>query len=605
MTSLRETSAVIDKGKGRELSTDLSERTPLLASQSHTSREHADLEVIARSRQRLWSKLTFIFLFTLSICMSNRYICSYRTHEHLPGIITFIVVAVLAYSYAVRASRASPGDLLDRAVIVKGPYSVDVLNITKDDGIWVNVESMVGVDAWSVIGVNSEKTDGIFSDVWKSLGRWGIRKLGGITVKATTVRISPENEYSTVLASLDISPVTIPLTTEPSPDLSWLTKVNLLIHIVPIQNLTTLARFAHDSWLDGLAVFHAHVERATVHGGSLHEISWRRSFKQQINNIHRTIRINSKFQTHLTIRSLMRSAFAVPPLPGFPSPGRNMPFPPISELITLQTFSISSEPRALLLRAHATVIDPIPPSIDFTSPALPFIISLPSEVNISTQPIPLASVQAQPFSLTHPNITINIFGNVLPVPSSSTPILSSFLTSYLSGKAAPILISCPIFPSYVVETLFPAPNPKPKVLRNVTIHHMKVIPKGTTFSASGTIYARVVLPQGVKISLDVNRILPDVLVFDGEVPLQYRDDEDDEGNIPPAPPLPDPLPEHAFARIRPDDWLVSSSEPGKAEGDEGSVYIVTADIVDVPLQVLPGRQKDFSNFVSKVCARSH
>jgi len=30
------------------------------------------------------------------------------------------------------------------------------------------------------------------------------------------------------------------------------------------------------------------------------------------------------------------------------------------------------------------------------------------------------------------------------------------------------------------------------------------------------------------------------------------------------------------------------------------VYIVTAAIVDVPLQVLPGRQKDFSNFLSKV-----
>jgi hypothetical protein len=129
---------------------------------------------------------------------------------------------------------------------------------------------------------------------------------------------------------------------------------------------------------------------------------------------------------------------------------------------------------------------------------------------------------------------------------------------------------------------------------------MKVVPFGTSFTASGTIYARVVLPQGMKINLNVSRLLPDVLVFDGEVPILSLDGKDDEGDIPPAPPLPDPLPERAFARIRPGDWLVSSSQPGEPEGDEGSVYIVTADIVDVPLQVLPGRQKVFRSFVSKV-----
>jgi len=68
----------------------------------------------------------------------------------------------------------------------------------------------------------------------------------------------------------------------------------------------------------------------------------------------------------------------------------------------------------------------------------------------------------------------------------------------------------------------------------------------------------------------------------------------------PAPPLPDPLPERAFARIRPDEWLDSLSEVDEIPGEEGSVYTVTADLVDVPLQVLPGREKAFSNFVGKV-----
>jgi len=65
-------------------------------------------------------------------------------------------------------------------------------------------------------------------------------------------------------------------------------------------------------------------------------------------------------------------------------------------------------------------------------------------------------------------------------------------------------------------------------------------------------------------------------------------------------PLPDPLPDRAFAHIRPEDWLVSNSEPVVGDEDEGSVVQVTANVVDVPLQVLPGRDKEFRSFVSKV-----
>lgn len=204
---------------------------------------------------------------------------------------------MLAYSYAVRSSLASPDDMLDRAVIVKGPYHLDVLNVTEDAGIWVNVECMVGVDAGSVIGVNRAQMDGIFSNIWKSLGRWGIRQLSSVTVKMSAVRISPENEYPTVLASLDMSPMNIPLTTEPPPNLSWLTKAALTIHISPTHNLTALMKFVRDTWRDGRAAVHVHVEQATVQGGSLYENSWRRNFEQRLSDIHKAIHINSKCPT--------------------------------------------------------------------------------------------------------------------------------------------------------------------------------------------------------------------------------------------------------------------------------------------------------------------
>ena len=127
---------------------------------------------------------------------------------------------------------------------------------------------------------------------------------------------------------------------------------------------------------------------------------------------------------------------------------------------------------------------------------------------------------------------------------------------------------------------------------------MRIKP-GATLLASGTIIARIVLPLGVNVQLNVSKVLPDVLVFDGEVP----EDVPYFGMTPgPEPaPLPDPLPERAFGRIRPDEWVNASSVLAAPEKGEGKAYVVTAKIVDVPLEVLHGRQKEFSSFVGKVC----
>lgn len=120
---------------------------------------------------------------------------------------------------------------------------------------------------------------------------------------------------------------------------------------------------------------------------------------------------------------------------------------------------------------------------------------------------------------------------------------------------------------------------------------MKIKP-GTPFTASGTVFARIMLPRGVDVGLFVSRVLPDVLIFDGEVSKGAA--------VPPPAPLPDPLPEHAFGHIRPDDWLPAMSVRDEPWEGAGAVYVVSAKIVDVPLEVLPGRQKKFSNFASKV-----
>ena len=218
-------------------------------------------------------------------------------------------------------------------------------------------------------------------------------------------------------------------------------------------------------------------------------------------------------------------------------------------------------------------------------------------------------------------------GSVLPIPPSATPALSSLISDYLSGVDHPIAITTPFpfFADYIAHTTFPAPDPRPEVLHNVTIESMKVHPSGTTILASGIVHARLALPEGMDITLFPSRVLPDALIFDGPLsvepesasifpplpplplPNPNRDnpeDDDEDDDAPPAPPLPDPLPPRAFARVRPSGWLAALSEPTEPRPDWGefgnTTLCVSARFVDVPLDVLPGREREFRSFVAKV-----
>jgi hypothetical protein len=170
-----------------------------------------------------------------------------------------------------------------------------------------------------------------------------------------------------------------------------------------------------------------------------------------------------------------------------------------------------------------------------------------------------------------------------------------------------ISLSTPLFPDITLDTVFPAPNPRPQVLQNVTIKDMKIRPLTSgTMLASGLVSANIVLPKGMDMTLQVDAVYPQLLVYDGPVPEdEFAKTENqllqsEEDDIPDPMPLPDPLPANAFAHIRPREWLESISAPLGHGSEEGSVFAVSAKIVDIPLEVLPGRQREFSNFVRKV-----
>jgi hypothetical protein len=247
--------------------------------------------------------------------------------------------------------------------------------------------------------------------------------------------------------------------------------------------------------------------------------------------------------------------------------------------------------------------------VELTVPSLPLLISVPLYQNgtFVGHTFPVVHVETEPLTLTHPNTTIFIHGQVAALTHDSFPSLSGFLTTYLKGESPKISLSTPFLPDITLDTVFPAPDHRPQVLRNVTIKDMKIRPLSSgTMLASGTVFAKIVLPKGMDVSLQVDAVHPQLLVYDGPIPddepvgTEDLPSENEDNGLPDPMPLPNPLPANAFAHIRPEEWLESVSVPLGHEGEEGSVFAISAKIVDIPLEVLPGRQREFSNFVGKV-----
>lgn len=247
--------------------------------------------------------------------------------------------------------------------------------------------------------------------------------------------------------------------------------------------------------------------------------------------------------------------------------------------------------------------------MELTVPSLPFVISVPFHQDgiIASHSSPVAHVETDPLTLTYPNTTIYVHGHVPTLTHDSFPALSSFITSYLKGVSPRVSLSTPLLPDVTLDTIFPAPEHRPQILRNVTIKDMKIRPLSSgAVLASGTVFANVVLPKGMDLSLQVEAVYPQILIYNGLVPddepviTEGLPPENEDDDLPDPMPFPDPLPANAFAHIRPDEWLESISVPMDHGDEEGSVFAVSAKIVDIPLEVLPGRRRELSNFVGKV-----
>lgn len=608
-------SPAVDKGKSRASETD--ERTPLLANEEGVvDGESSNVSTTAHHHSREgnanpWNRRILVGAIVLLTTF-------------FAGALAFFIGA--GYHYASWVAHVNPDQLVKQGVVLKGPSNVEVVNIT-GDFIELKVEGAVGIDADWIMGLEREG-GGLFSGARKSFGRWLVRRVDQVTVSVGQLELyapysrSQHRIPTEPLLSLRASPVTIPLTTRRGDfdvsDDSWLTPISVPIFLSPNKNGSFIGEYAEDAWKVRRLLATARVDWVKVDAGD--ERHWWKPwslFEVKKTSVERVLRYDFSTST-----------------PNGPDSDD-----PIGSMVTLTNYSLSSNPNTSKLEASAMVdiVNPLRHSIHgaIRSP-FELTVSLLNEVQIpaplpsndTTPPIPqsaeVARIFTNPIYFTHPNISLSMNGTILPIEKESLPLLSQFLSNYLGARPSPIQISTAPPLSLSIRTKFPAPKEKPKLIRTVKLDNVRIYPNpetGEDLLAAGIIRAYLELPPGLEsLKLHVDRILPDVLVYDGPAPPKQGSSgvaslwgdalfldspvvsTNNTGREPfPPPPLPDPLPPKAFARIRPLHWLDATNAPAPDPSDpDKTVILVRAEMVDVPLDILPGRNDVFQQFVQKI-----
>ena len=406
----------VDKGKQRAATPEPSERTPLLPSSSSYTVRQSRLHSSPPEQpphQNLLRKLLIIFLATLLAC-----------------VVVLALIVIFTLSYSSHVSSLTVQDILDRGLVIEGPDRIEVLNATKEDGVWIRVDVRVGLDVGNVLRIRPNNEDFVWTEVWKGLGRWGVHQVGTVSIQLSQITLTPHSQPLLTLAAVTSPTFELPLSPNPPPNLDWLTPMSMPIKIRPTERTEDLIHFANESWMSGMVQLSSIVPSVRVVGGKLDERTWRDNFNIERSNFSVALSTKSEFLYPICPSAVQQ--FPVPQLPGLPDSGKNTPFPPFSQLVTLKTFRIFSDFPRLLVDASATFPSPLPTSTELTAPSLPFVISIPPHQNGTfAHASPVVHVETDPLTLTCPNTTIYIRGHVVALTHDLFPSFSSFVTSYL------------------------------------------------------------------------------------------------------------------------------------------------------------------------------
>ncbi|KAK8844640.1 hypothetical protein IAR55_006487 [Kwoniella newhampshirensis] len=569
-----------DKGKGKARQPD--ERAPLLGSSSRVLGDTVH-EDAPRTPSRLW------FFATIgSILLSSTL------------VILGLFVVLLAASYKPSPSELS--SLTSTAFVYTPPDSISVINIT-ERGLLVNVSLRCGIDADRALGVQTLTAEekeaasrrgerGGGAEWWETVRRWSghriLKTQSHVLVSAPeAVYLFPHHFTSPPLLSLSIQqPLPIPLVTGVSSGDNWLKPTSFMALAKPIASTGDLWAFAQRGWADGTLRL---VVGASVVLARLDEKTWWADWvKMKKEDL------------------ILEVEIPIPRLPGLPAPGYPLN---LSALVTLRRYSFNTSGQGLSIGATATIPN-FALGLNTTIPfGLPFAVGLPLPGSTVSK---MAEVVTEPVAVVHgtKEIQLKMSGIVTAdlghtsAGTNSTSSLSLFLQNYLHGQDSPIVVSglasLPSFappdlvrpPWWLLSTLpslslslsFPGPRPPPKIIQSVTIEHMRISESGGKMKASGAVVAQVELPHDLQsVELEVIEVRPDVLVLDGPAPA------DDASE----------LPHRAFGHIHPDDFLNATTSPS-ADPQFPHRLVVSAPLTDVDLDILPGRDKVLSDFVSKV-----
>ncbi|WVR03317.1 hypothetical protein IAU60_000308 [Kwoniella sp. DSM 27419] len=620
-----------DKGKGKaKVDQQSAEVAPLLGSTSPRPEYHTNPTVVDESsadaaRQTLRSVRYRSFLLTVLVVLASI----------LLAAVLFLILLVASY----RPSPSELSSLPQTAFAYSPPDGVSVLNVT-DDGILLNISLRCGIDADRALGVQAFTTDqekdqaaangerGVGAAWWESTRRWvAHRALKSLSQPSVTVNIPralqvlSDDSSAPLLAARILDVLQVPLvwdipvrsSVENDPP-KWLRPVSFRALAKPLALTGELWEFVQRGWMRGSISVTVNIDG--VQARPTEEAWWAKYAKVDKDKLS------------------MEIAVPIPQLPHLPRPGQALN---LSSLVTLQRYSFDTgrpgEDKALNIEAVATIPNFLPDLNTTIAFGLPFSIALPpteGDEDGPDLPNKMAEVITEPVTLGGGMATKELvlrMGGIITAnlsryashPSShggngsNTSPLSLFLQNFLHGRDNAIVVSglpsLPSFassnvvkpPEWLLSTLpslslpltFPGPKPPPKIIQSVTIDHMRISESGGKMKASGVVIAQVELPKEMQsVDIDVVAVRPDVLVFDGPAP-DLDEGDGDEGENPPA---------KAFGHIHPEDWLASTTSPS---GDPRFPHrlIVSAPINNVDLDILPGRDKVLSDFVSKVVFR--
>ncbi|EJU01545.1 hypothetical protein DACRYDRAFT_108090 [Dacryopinax primogenitus] len=531
--------------------------------------------------------------------------------------VAVLLLLLLGWSYAYPSSSSN----VVHALHVRGPSSISVTNFTSE-GLYLRVQGEVGIDADWVLGFRTSDDQVSWAErIRRAVGRWGVREVEALDVRLGNIDLVSTSSRA-LLATLSLPPLTLPLTpnlraTDSKLAPPWLKPISVDVLIHPSTDPEVLTTFAKESWAKGRVEIEAACEWVRVtpaalalggEGGS----TWGWPSLGELLTVKK-----GRVDTPLRM--------TIPSLPGFPRPGT--PLKDMLNQLTIEGYAVHPLPPAqapgptlpspvpgepgkskpiLAIKGAASVPFPVLPfplsAFDWPY-EIPFLVSLlPSNRTNSTgndtsptpilaspeptatlSPLPIAAIHTSPLSLPPPGKRLNItlHGELLPPPPSS-PLLSAFLSAYLSGHSYPVLITSP--PPYTLPTFlhpflstlhvsfhFPGASPPPQLLDSVQIRDTRILPsnKPNEFLISGLILAHLKLPPAFKdLIFSAKEVQPDVYITDGPP-------ESGLGN--------------AFARLSP---------PALPCSQENMTILAPLD--EVPVHILPGREKRFREFVQKV-----